>query len=391
MNPRTPNISVLYEGKDITEDISKYLTRLSIVDKLEGESDELTIELEDTDQLWISDWMPSKGDKLTVEIGYSDEMYSFGTFEIDEIEYGGPEARVSLKGVATGITRQLRTRKSSAHEGQTLKQIAEKIADLNGLSVEGDIKDVTIARTTQNRETDLSFLRRLASQYGYIFSVRDTKIIFTSVYDIQQSDPVDSLDVTQMSSWTIKDSAAQTASSATVSYHDPETDEDIDYTAEAGSDSGFAYGTVTPATVADAIRQSTVSGDTSQATALAAVYKDVVNKTGLRADQIQLRTKVENIQQAEEVANAALHAANSRQITGSVSCYGNPKYMAGANIELTGLRKLSGKFHIEQVQHDISRSSGYTCSLDLKKVGALSDASKEAPATVRIQTSPSVQ
>lgn len=389
MNPRKPYARIIYNGRDISADMAAYLLSVSIVDKTitdasKNESDELSIELENSSQVWISDWMPSRGDELEVEIGYEDEVYAFGKFEIDEIEYAGPPDTISIRAVAAGISKQLRSKRSTAHEGKTLKEVAEKIAEFHGLTVEGEIEPIQIGRVTQDRMTDLGFLARLAEEYGYIFSVRGERIIFTQVYDIQQAEPVTEIDREDMISFRVKDSSAGTASSAAVNYHDPATATDISFLMPAGDPSGFDFGTADQINLSEAIRQTTVTNDIVKETVLGAVYKDVIAKTGLKPDQIQIRKRVENKAQAEKVAKAALHKANSRQITMTTEVPGNPRLMAGANVNITGLRKLSGKYHMEQVGHRIQRNGGYTCSIDMKKVGNLSDSSKQAPRSERI-------
>lgn len=83
-----PQARIIYEGKDISADISPYLLSVGYTDRLSGESDELELRLEDTDGRWRGDWYPGKGDSLTVSIGYAgQEPVSCGSFEIDEIDF----------------------------------------------------------------------------------------------------------------------------------------------------------------------------------------------------------------------------------------------------------------------------------------------------------------
>lgn len=356
---RKPYARIIYNGKDITSDISEYLLRVVVVDKQlqktgeeKAESDELTIELEDTDGLWRAEWMPQKQDRLTVEIGYEDEVYSFGTFEVDEIEFSGPPDTVSLRAIAAGISKKLRTKRSTAHEGKTLRQIAQSIASANGLTVEGEIEDIQIGRVTQDRETDLAFLERIARTYGYMFSVRDSKCVFTNIFDIHRADSVLTIDRTEVSSYSIKSSTVDTKASAKVSYTEPASMEEIEYEWADGGEEGMDYS----------------SGEIEKRTA---------------EDVLEIRTRVENKQQAERVARTALHAHNSKQVTGSLSMDGRPTLMAGINFEFTGMRKLSGKYNIEQATHTVERGGGYSVSLEIKKVGNLSDSSKEVPLDVR--------
>ena len=91
--------SVLYDNKNITSDISKYLLSITYNDKTDGESDDIEIELEDVDALWQNSWYPEKGASLKVTIG----DLNCGVFEIDEIEVKGPPSTVNIRGAAVGI------------------------------------------------------------------------------------------------------------------------------------------------------------------------------------------------------------------------------------------------------------------------------------------------
>ncbi|MDR1705807.1 MAG: hypothetical protein LBS19_14140 [Clostridiales bacterium] len=63
--PRTARVKVFYDGKDITEQVSKTLLTFSFVDKASGEADELNITVHNRDGKWIKEWYP----KLQVKAG----------------------------------------------------------------------------------------------------------------------------------------------------------------------------------------------------------------------------------------------------------------------------------------------------------------------------------
>ena len=203
MNVAIPKFTVLYNNKNITADISKHMISLTYNDKTEGESDEIEIEVEDVDLKWQNSWYPEKGAKLTVTI----ENLKCGVFEIDEIQLSGPPDVVTIRGMATGIVNSLRTKKSDAHESKTLKQIAEKVASKNNLTIQGTIPDITFGRITQNKETDLAFLKRISQEYGVLFAVRENVITFTSIYDVEKRNVSFSVDKLGISSYSLKDKA----------------------------------------------------------------------------------------------------------------------------------------------------------------------------------------
>lgn len=326
---------ITYNGKDITSGLANNLLSVQYTDKTENESDDITISLEDTEGNWRGEWYPQKGDKLGLQFGYSDTgLIDGGTFEIDEIELQGPPDTISIHGIAAGIKKAVRTKNSKAFEKRTLKQIADEIASKHGMTVSGEIESVTFTRVTQNRENDLSFLRRISEEYGHVFSIRDSKLVFTRLYDIEKGKAVVLIDRTDLISYSIKDKTSNTYKKAKVAYHDPTDNETKEHE-------------VTDNTNADGVA---ITDPTAE-------------------DTLEVRTKAENKSQAELKAKAAMYRANSKQKEGNISVIGNPLLLAGNNIELTGLGQISGKYHIMESSHTIDASGGYTTSLNLKLVG----------------------
>lgn len=334
-----PTFIVVYEGKNITKDISPNVLSVRYTDKTEGESDDIEIAIEDSDGLWRSDWYPTKGDKIELSIGYDGNMIGCGKFEVDELNLSGGGGRgdeLAIRAIAAGVTTKLRTKQSSAHEKKTLRQVADTIAKNNGLTVEGQIMDITFDRVTQNNETDLEFLKRISYEYGHIFSVRDNKITFTSIYEIEKGEAVVSINRGDLKSYNFKDTTAKSFKDAKVSYHNPKTRKVVDQT----------YNLV----------ERTNSDGVS--------YKEIT-----KGDTLVIKTKAENSQQAREKAKAALYRANTKQQEGDIEIVGSPLVIAGNNIEITGMGQISGRFHVEESTHVIEKGGGYTTSAKLKRVG----------------------
>ena len=125
-----PIFELFYDKKNITKDVSPYVTSIEYTDIEHGESDELLISFEDSEKLWQGAWIPSKGDCLRAYIGYeAEKLLNCGTFEIDELEYDTPPDVITVKGLATGIKKPLRQKNSQGYENKTLKQIAKEIDD----------------------------------------------------------------------------------------------------------------------------------------------------------------------------------------------------------------------------------------------------------------------
>jgi len=350
MNVTAATFKVLYDNKNITADISDHIISLTYTDKVEGESDEIEINLEDTDLLWQNAWYPTKGARLEVTIEQDGLVLNCGAFTIDEIEMSSSRGgdTVSIRGLAAFITKKIRTKKSSGHENKSLREIAVTIAAANGLTVVGSIADITFKRITQYQETDLGFLKRLAADYGYTFSVRDTQLIFTSVYDLESRSHVLTIDKTELLSHSVKDKTAEVYKAAKVKHHSSKENETI--AADVNNeDADFA-----------------------------------------KEDTLEIKTKAENKQQAEAKSKAALHKKNSNECTGSVAMPGNTLIIAGNNFELTGMGTLSGINHIVSSSHTIDRSGGYVTSAEVKRVQKIAAAKHKPKTTTTIKNSSAV-
>lgn len=450
MEAMKPTYQIIYEGRNITGDISEYFESLTYTDHTKGKSDEVDLRLANNDGLWASDWMPIVGDKLSVSIGYKDGMVDCGTFTVDEVEVSGPPNMVNIRALSASPNQAIRTKKSAAYESQTLRQIATSVAKANDLQlVDGTLSTTTIDlraevndlresasairgavanppaniqeflnsilafgkmqraaqslvdkgrtsdgrtilqglsiarnttyrvtssafraavafllqvcsdaeriadsigggvysrtsslldsiridRATQNRETDLEFLMRVGKKYGFYFSVKNDQLVFVYYADLEKSPSAASLSIKDLKQYSIKKKSDTTYKAASVKHHDPTADQTIEFNVEAGSDEG--------------------SLEFPQEYA---------------QDTLEVRGKVENQQQAEMVAKAELHNHNSKQQEGSITVIGNPNLVAGSNVEVSEIGRLSGVYNIADSRHSITKSGGYVTTCNIKKI-----------------------
>lgn len=317
-----PIFELFYEQQNITKDVSPYVTSIEYTDVEHGESDELTISFEDSEKLWQGDWIPVKGDSLRSYLGYEGEkLLNCGVFEIDELEYNTPPDVITVKGLATGIKKPLRQKNSVGYENKTLKQIAKEIADKYGYTLVGEIEDVRVDRITQNKERDLSFLTKLAEQYGYIFKIAENNLVFYDVQSLKGAKPIQIFYKSDLTSISLREKTSQKYKSVQVSYYDPKKKKTL---------------------TASAKNENVVKGDTLKITARCSDKKQAILK-----------------------AKAALNTADSK-IEGSLELVGNPYLIAGSNIELKGIGHFSGKYHVKQARHSFDRSSGYRTNCEVE-------------------------
>lgn len=321
-------VELTIAGRNVTADVSPYVSRVCYTDKVEAESDDVSIVLEDTEHKWVNEWYPTEGDTLTLKIGKPGEMLDCGLFEIDQVEVEGPPDIFTIKAIAAAITKSLRTKNSKPFEKQSLKKIAQYFADKHGLTLTGDIgklNDIAIERKTQDNQSDIAFLTGLAREYGLLFSVRGKQLVFMDEEQLEAANPVATIYKTALSRYTFTDKTSQI------------------YTA------------------------ATVAGRNAKANA---VKKWNIQPSGTEGekDTLVVYSNVEDDSQAQAQAKAALRNKNKEKMTGTLSLPGNTMLVAGATIELPDMGKFSGKWYITSSAHNESKDGGYTTDLTIRKV-----------------------
>lgn len=325
-----PYFSLVYQNVDISSELDPMTTSITYTDHLHGEADEIDVSVQDKDGKWKGPWKPEPGDTMTLTIfdGLGGVLRC-GTFEMDEPDAAGDRGgdTMTIRGLAAPISKPLRTEKTRAFEKQNLKQIVQKVAGEAGLSIEGDIENLTFERITQRKERDLEFLTRLAEDTGHYFNVRGNRAIFTSIKSIDGRAAAMTISHQQLGTvltgYRLKMQTSDTYSSAKVTALDPEKKEKIE-----------------------------------------AEQKDGSVKTG---DVLRIAgERVENQAQAKALAKSRLHYKNRKSVSGSIDMVGTTGLVAGIIVDLADFGKYSGPLLVNRSTHTMTRG-GYTSGAELVK------------------------
>lgn len=168
-------LKIIYEGQDITKNLTRYHLSLTLNDKLSGEADDLNLTLADKDRDFLGQWFPVRGSTIEVAIGSLDA----GRFEVDEVQISSPPTTCSLKATSIPQLSGLRqTDMSRSWENVKLSKIARDIAEASDceLFYEADF-DPTITRAEQGEQSRLAFLEKICADWGLIVKVSDGKLI----------------------------------------------------------------------------------------------------------------------------------------------------------------------------------------------------------------------
>jgi uncharacterized protein len=331
----SPAWTLDYRGVAITGRIEKMVVGIEYTSFESGASPDLEITLEDRDRRWQGPWFPQRGDQVDVSIGYTGALVPCGRFQVDEVTLDGPPDQVKMKCLAVLITPDARTPNSIPYENFTLAQIADLIAGKHGWSLVNapEAIDIQYERVTQNQETDVEFLHRLARENNYDFTVKGGQLIFYSktalenqaaVFTYRRGDGNE-----EKFSFTAKTHV--TYKSATVSYQNPDTKALI--TATVDADPAVAVG-----------------------------------------DTLPLQMQCENGQDAAQKAKAALHDHNMLIVTGKLTIPGQT-IPAGSVIAVSGFGQFDGDYMIAKAIHRVNRNEGYSTELELRSINAPADGS----------------
>ncbi|AUQ25784.1 contractile injection system protein, VgrG/Pvc8 family [Dickeya zeae] len=207
-----------------TRNLSQRLISLSLHDVMGFESDQLSLDIDDSDGKVL---MPKRGEKVSVKIGWKGKVLEDkGTFVVDQVSHSGAPDRITLSARSVNFRGDLNTPRDGSYNATTLGDIARTIAERYSLmaSTDTSLANTAIVHENQSKESDLSFLCRLARKYSGTVAIKnDTLRLFVAgsgtaadgknvaTYLIERSDG-------DSHSFTIADRIANTA--ITANWHD---------------------------------------------------------------------------------------------------------------------------------------------------------------------------
>lgn len=341
---RRTELTVSFDGTDITADIKPYFLSLTYTDDEDGAADDLQIKLQDRNGIWLESWLEeavnaAAGCKLKLSCaitpkGWANQSGTLksGVCELDSVTAQGPPATVTIKGVGLGFSSAIQqTKRSKAWEGYTLSGIAKEIAGNGGTTClyECD-SDPSYERVEQDKQSDITFLEQLCQDAGVALKCTDGKLVLFDQAKYEAAAPAAT--ITRgcgYVSYKLKSGTAQTKyDSCRVSYRDPATGAVIEGTA----------------------------------------YADDYDSDSADNQQLEVTAKVASAGEAQELAAKRLKLHNKFQRTVVFTFPGNTGYMAGLTIQLTGWGGWSGKYMIAQAKHTVDED-GYTTQVTGRKIG----------------------
>ena len=336
-------VKLFFKGADISKELSKYLQSLSFTDKEEDEADGISITLDDREGKWIKDWISTgreKGTKrafkgteihaLVVQKNFKsdgkDKLLDCGVFEIDEVGYSGPPQKLTIKATSIPYKTQLRqTKHKKAWENTTLKNIAKKIAEKNGMKLMYlSAFNPSYKRKEQKNQTDIAFLKRLCKKAGISLKVTSKTIVLFDAAEYEKKNEVKKIKAGKgnILSYSFNTKTADASyTKCHVQYTDPHTKKKIEYTYKPGN----------------------------------------ANKDG---QTLEIKQKVSSVGEAKILAEKMLREKNKGETTAEFTLVGDVDLVAGITVKVYGYGEFNGKYIIEQATHNIT--GGYRTQIKLR-------------------------
>lgn len=333
---RRASVYVNYEHVDITDDIAGSAKMLSYTDVASGESDKISISLQDRNKKWMGAWAPRKGDHTSVNLRFNDwdtegdswEIYC-GSFEVDEVSMSGQPPVCTIGGVSiprsTAFNEEERTKN---WEEVTVKEIAEEIASRAGISLYYEAEEIPVRAMEQDKQTDCKFLYSVCEKYGLAMKIFAEKIVIFDEAVYEAAPPVATMDYSEFTSYTYRSALEGTYTGAKISYSDPATGEDHIVTVGGGS----------------------------------------------RIKEIN--EEADSAMDAQKKAIAALNNANKKDTTLSGSIKARKELIASRCVSISGFGVPDGIYYLDKVVTKVSGSGASQQSFEAHRIGYRMDNAK---------------
>ena len=345
---RRTDAVIVFDGVDVTDDLSKYLISVEYKDN-EGtdEADSLKITLQDKENNWTGNWLNQIYDSAVrnhidpsltemrieaffirrnwTEPGVNDFLYC-GSFNVDDIHGEKGPNTVTISATSLPYTGGKQLPRTRLWENTTLKDAGQALARECGLQYMYLPLSNPALYSEQRNETDAAWLARVCRALGnYNLKFTAGAVVIYNPTEKKVGDPID-----------INEKDCYPAS----------------------MDTGRAKTEYTSCRV----WYTTPKGQLYEGRAYIKDYKPESKKN----TELSLNLKVSSSSEAQKRAEYELARANSYAKTGSLTMPGNPQLVGGMEVELWGFGLWDGSYIAAQTTHTVDGRGGYKTSVNIR-------------------------
>ena len=346
--PGTPGGEIGAQAKDIIEragapdsqlgvGIAGQATEFTYTDVAGGQSDSMSISLEDIGKEWMGRLMPKRGASLGARIvlinwGSSErrEVFDCGTFVLDDISFSGRPLTCSLGGVSMPAMDDFKSLPvTNTWEKTTIQEIASQIAARAGVPLHYDAGPIQVAEVEQSKQTDSAFLYSLCEKYGLAMKAYNHKIVIFDMVSYEEKGAVLTIVEADTVSWSANTTVDGTYTGVNLDYTDPDLEDTIKVT------------------------------------------------MGSQGRMYAINTQAYGQYDAELQAAAKVNEANRRIQTMEMTIRADTRIVASSCVMVSGFGNFDGKYFLDKVRHSLGK--GYNMHLSMHKVQAAIKATAPPP------------
>jgi Bacteriophage probable baseplate hub protein len=363
--------SIMLGGVDILASLlmggsGQSVISFSYSDNTSDKADDLTVEIADPDRTWMQSFIPTKGAECNATIKVfnwaspgDNREFDCGAMWIDEVGLAGPPNMVIVKAVSVPVNTGFKTQKQYKFwENQPLQAIAAEIAGLYGLGLVWDTPESpALKRTDVIEMAHLEYLRDRCKDEGLSIKVFNRQLIIYSESEYESRGAVYTLTYgeSQILSYEFVSRLNDTYAKAKNAYVSPETGKLIEGEFEPSEP---PEGTEAELNLNERVDEGEEEGG-GGAPLLRKPRADLLGAIDFGNENAAAS------EAASRKAKSKLREKNKREKECIILVFGNPGYISGLSMDLTGFGSFDGKWFIASSIHTISED-GYVTELRMR-------------------------
>jgi hypothetical protein len=337
---RNTKIEVKYKNSRTkkTYSLSSEVSSFRYIDCATGEGDTVEITFDNKNKQFLGKYYPGKKDMMKCKIdqnnysGSKSKKVNCESFHVDTLSFDGL-TKCTIGGISVPRNSTFaKTTRSKTWKKVTLEAIAKQIAKRAGVKLYYSAKKISIKKIEQSDETDCSFLYSLCQTYGVAMKIYSNRLIIFDEADYEKKKSIATFKPTTI----VEDSL------------DAEIELIRTYT-------GYKFTIET--------KQSTTTSKKKK-TVKTTYWEKFITSPLIYTNIGTCDDKTEGTLKGR----AKVNEANKNMQLVTFEVMGNPRLIATACIRLKNFGKLNGKYYINKVTHNYDCDSGYTCTIEARKI-----------------------
>lgn len=164
---------MIVNGQDVTASLKKHILGIEYTDAKDNEADGFKIRFHG------ENFAPPKyKDILKVWLGFEGNLWYICSFSVLKSRLEHQTKVVSVTATPVNFSTKIKEKRTQSYENVSLEQVLQKIAKRHELSVKNSFYNLMFLHLSQDDQSDLNFMRKVALDIGATFAIKNDTILF---------------------------------------------------------------------------------------------------------------------------------------------------------------------------------------------------------------------